>query len=288
MRTKLFKWLQIKIFGVDIWPIIKWFRGSKGTPKEFSYGKAAAVHDPQDRTLKAAKYMVNVPDPPEEYSSFDIMTTNFKKTVEELLPIDYNDSVGDCVVAGWAHILTMILARLNRFFVPAAKDVLAAYKKVKKCGQEGLIMLYFLKYLRKYGLLGHKITAFGRVDFKNHKLVKQCIWLFGGLDLGFIVQQSAISDFKNGIPWTPGPDDGGGHCVVAGSFKPDLIRLTGYDNEGLEVATWGGKQKVTWAWWDAQLDECFVIFPPEAMEEGFMIGFNSDQLLADFNAVIIE
>ena len=145
-------------------------------------------------------------------------------------------------------------------------------------------MLDFLKYLRKHGVLGHKITAFGRVNFKNHKLVKQCIWLFGGLDIGFIVQQDAISDFKAGIPWTPGPSDGGGHCVIAGAYKPGLIQLTGYDSEGLEIATWGGKQKVTWAWWDAQLDECFVIFPPEAMEEGFAVGFNSDQLLADFIA----
>jgi hypothetical protein len=263
--------------------LIDWFK-KKDTAKEFSFGKAAAQFDPKARTLKAATYMVDVPDPPEEYSSFDNMTVILKKTVEELLPIDHNDTVGNCVVAGWAHILTMILARLGILYIPDADAVLAAYKKLKKCGEDGLVMLDFLKYLRKHGVLGHKINAFGRVDFKNHKLVKQCIWLFGGLDLGFIVQRDAISDFKAGIPWTPGPSDGGGHCVIAGAYKPNLIQITGYDSEGLEIATWGGKQKVTWAWWDAQLDECFVIFPPEAMQPGFMVGFNSDQLLVDFIA----
>lgn len=61
----LFKWLQIKVCGIDIYPFIKWIMGKK--KGKYQTGKLAAKHDPKGRTLKMAKYMVNVPDPPESF-----------------------------------------------------------------------------------------------------------------------------------------------------------------------------------------------------------------------------
>jgi hypothetical protein len=265
---KLLKWLQIKICGIDIWPIIKWFKKNKSTAK-FQTGKKAAKFDPQGRTLKMAKYMVNVPDPPEVFFPFDM------REVASLFPIDANDRLGCCVVAGAAHYITNEHLRIGQILIPTESEVIKIYRKLSGCKDSGLVMLDFMKYWHKNPLFGHKIEAFGRVDYKNEKLVKQCIQLFGGIDLGFLVQNDAIKDFESGTPWTPGPNDGGGHCVIAAA----------YDKDYYYILTWGGIIRATKAWWLAQIDEAFAILPPEYKEPGFAPGFDSETLLNDYNAV---
>jgi hypothetical protein len=272
---KIPKWLNFKISLQTILNILKWFRKRKDTGK-FKTGKLPAKHDPQNRTLKMAKYMVNLPEPPESFSNLDIIYKALGiSDPAELFPLDGNDYLGDCVVAGAAHYLTLEHGRIKQRIIPDASEVIKLYKKLSGCRDQGLVMLDFLKKWRKNEFFGHKIDSFGRVDFKNHTLVKQCIQLFGGIDLGFLVQNDAIMDFTNGTPWTPGPSDGGGHCVVSAS----------YDKDYLWILTWGGVIKATWSWWDQMLDEAFVILPQEAREPGFAEGFDYAQLEQDFIAV---
>jgi hypothetical protein len=274
---KLFKWLQIKIFGIDIWPIIRWFKKRKNmNNQKFMTGKLPAKHDPKNRTLKMAKYMVNVPDPPESFSNLDIIYNNLHITDPAILfPIDGNDVYGDCVVAGAAHYLTLEHGRIGQKVIPLDRDVIKLYKKLSGCKDRGLVMFDFLKYWRTHPLFGHKIELFGRIELHNHKLVKQCIQLFGGVDLGFLVQNDAIKDFDSGTPWTPGPSDGGGHCVIAAA----------YDKDYYYILTWGGIIRATKEWWDQQVDESFAILPTEFIEPGFAQGFDSDQLQKDFAAI---
>jgi hypothetical protein len=265
---KLLKWLQVKLFGFDIYPIIRWFKGKD--MKKFKTGKLAAKHDPENRTLKMAKYMVSVPDPPEAFSNLEIVYNNLKITDPAVLfPLDGNSEYGDCVVAGAAHYLTLEHGRIGQRVIPYENEVIKLYKKLSGCKDAGLIMFDFLKRWRKSPMFDHKIEAFGRVDYKNQKLVKQCIQLFGGVDIGFIVQNDAIKDFESGTPWTPGPSDGGGHCVI----------LAAYDKDYVYVLTWGGIIRATWQWLFDQCDECFAILPPEARELGF--GFDYATLEKD-------
>jgi hypothetical protein len=267
---KLFKWLQIKICGIDIYPIIRWFKKQpvKGGPL-FMTGKLPAKHDPEGRTLKMAKYMVGLPDPPLTYLPVDL------EKVKTLFPIDANDRLGCCVVAGAAHYLTNEHLRIGQTVIPSENDVVKIYKKLSGCQDRGLVMFDFLKYWRKNLIFKHTIEAFGRIDIHNHKLIKQCIQLFGGIDLGFRVQNDAIKDFESGTPWTPGPTDGGGHCVIP----------IGWDENYYYILTWGGIIRATKEWWDAQVDECFAILPLEYMIPGFMPGFDSEQLQRDFMSV---
>jgi hypothetical protein len=268
---KLFSWLQIKVMGINIWPIIKWFKKDKGMEtQKFMTGKLPAKHDPEGRTFKMAKYMVNLPDPPEEYFPFDM------KRVAELFPMDANDRLGCCVVAGAAHYLTAEHLKLFQVIIPRENDVVKIYKKLAGCKDRGLVMFDYLKYWRKHPLFGHKIEIFGRVELHNHKLIRQCIQLFGGVDLGFEVQKAAFDDFDSKTPWTPGPSDGSGHCVVAAA----------YDKDYYYILTWGGIIRATKEWWDAQVDEAFAILPPEYKEPGFAQGFEGEQLYQDFLSVV--
>ena len=250
--------------------------------KRFSFGKLAAKHDPQNRTLKMAKYMANVTDPPECYDNINLVYHKIGERDPDIIlrpdvffPLDGNDVYGDCVVAGMAHYLTLTNGRIGELIIPPAKEVIKFYKKLSGCKDQGLVMFDTLKYWRRRPFYNHTIDLFGRIDLKNHKLVKQCIWLFGGVDLGFQVQRDAIKDFEEGKTWTPGPTDGGGHCVIAGA----------YDNETVTLLTWGGVIKGTWQWWDAMVDEAFAILPPEAKEPDFAPGFLYDELIKDLQSI---
>jgi hypothetical protein len=240
---------------------------------KYSLGKKAAKFDPVGRTLKMAKYMAAIPDPPEAFDNIALVAARLGiKDINKLYPIDANDRLGCCVVAGAAHLITLCNGRIGELQIPTEAEVVKAYRRNSRCGKdEGLVMLDFLKWWRKNSIHDHRILAFGRVDFKNHKLVKQCIQLFGGVDLGFIVQQKAIEDFEKGITWQPGASDGKGHCVIGAAF----------DAETISLLTWGGLIKASWAWWDAQVDEAFAVLPLEAMEKGFAEGFDYPQLAAD-------
>jgi hypothetical protein len=110
---------------------------------------------------------------------------------------------------------------------------------------------------------------------KNHTHIQQAIRLFGGVYLGFQVQQNCIQEFDARQPWTPGPLTQDGHAVFA----------VAYDAAGVTVLTWGNTQKATWAWWDECVDEAYAILPPEAKKPGFAPGFNFAQLQADLGAV---
>ena len=97
------------------------------------------------------------------------------------------------------------------------------------------------------------------------------IQLFGGVYLGFQVQQNCVQEFDAHKPWTPGPLTNDGHAVFA----------TGYDQNGVTVLTWGNTQQATWAWWDECVDEAYAILAPEAEKGGFAPGFDFAQLKAD-------
>ena len=239
------------------------------------YGKLAVKRDP--RNLKMAKYMAALPLPPESFNNLEIVCGKVGNNDPRVLfPMDANDRLGDCVVAGMAHYVTVANGRIGELQIPPEADVVKFYKKLSKCGKDqGLVMLDTLKYWRKRPFYNHEILGFGHIDLKNHTLVKQCIQLFGGVDLGFQVQDSAINDFNNGITWTPGVSSEGGHCVVA----------VNYDKDTVTVLTWGGVQKGTWAWWDAMVDEAYAILPPEAKQPGFAPGFDYQQLELDLIAV---
>jgi hypothetical protein len=132
-----------------------------------------------------------------------------------------------------------------------------------------------LNYWRQNPVSGEKIITYVSIDPKTHTHVQQAIQLFGGVYLGFQVQQNCQQEFDSGQPWTPGPLTNDGHAVYA----------VAYDQNGVTVLTWGNTQQATWAWWDECVDEAYAILPPEAEKAGFAPGFNFAQLKTDLEAV---
>lgn len=240
------------------------------------FGKHPAKHD--YRTLRFKDYVTaELASPP---TTFNSLTRVYDKLGQSdptvLFPMDGNDTLGDCTIAALAHAVTTY----RGFIAPPAdimtrQQVVKLYMKLTGGVDSGLAELDVLNYWRKHKVAGDKILAYVKIDPKNHTHIEQALALFGGVYLGFQVQENCVQEFDAKQPWTPGKLTHDGHAVFA----------VGYDQNTVQVLTWGNTQQGTWAWWDECVDEAYAIVPPEAEDPRFAPGFNVKQLLADLSSV---
>ena len=229
------------------------------------------------RTLRFKKYVTSaLADPPATYDVLsDVYTKLGTNNPKALFPMDGNDRLGDCTIAALAHAITTYEGLIGVQKITAETAVVKLYMHLTGGIDSGLAEIDVLNYWRKTKVDGEKVVAFTAIDVKNHTHVKQAINLFGGVYLGFQVQQNCEQEFNAGKPWTPGPLTNDGHAVFA----------VGYDANGVTVLTWGSTQRATWAWWDECVDEAYAILPTEAKHAGFAPGFNFAQLKIDLAEV---
>jgi hypothetical protein len=237
----------------------------------FRFGKHPPKHD--YRTLRLQDYLTPaLPAPP---PSCDVLSRVYQQLGTSdptvLFPMDGNDSLGDCTIAALAHSVTCYRGLIGTRNVMAKAAVVKLYMHLTGGVDSGLNELDVLNYWSKNPVTGDKILAYASINAKNHTHVQQAIQLFGGVYLGFQVQQNCVEEFNAHQPWTPGPLTQDGHAVVA----------VAYDSAGVTVLTWGKTQQATWAWWDECVDEAYAILPPEATNTTFDPGFNFAQLQAD-------
>jgi len=242
----------------------------------YRFGK----HPPQIdyRTLRFHSYLAPAIAPPP--ATYSVLTNSaypkLKTTAPtKLFPMDGNDTLGDCTIAALAHADTVYHGMLGKVEIMAQPAVVKLYMHLTGGVDSGLNELDVLNYWRQNPVSGDKIITYASLNPKNHTDVQQAIYLFGGVYLGFQVQQNCIQEFDAHQPWTPGPLTNDGHAVYA----------VAYDQNGVTVLTWGNTQQGTWAWWDECVDEAYAILPPEAEKAGFAPGFNFAQLQADLAAV---
>lgn len=241
----------------------------------YRFGK----HPPKKdyRTLLLKKYFkASLEAPPPTY---DVLLKVYQKLgindPRVLFPMDGNDTLGDCTIAGLAHAITVYNGLVGKETIMPQVDIIKLYYQLTGGVDSGLNELVVLNYWQSTGVGGESILAFASIEPKNHVHVQQAIGLFGGVYLGFQVQADAISRFDSGQPWVPAPLTREGHAVYA----------VGYDQNTVTVLTWGNTQKGTWDWWDECVDEAYAVLPPAARQPGFNPGFDFAQLQADLQEV---
>jgi hypothetical protein len=242
----------------------------------YRFGKHPAKND--YRTLRFSKYLIKkkLQPPP---ASYDVLQNVYKELgisdPKVLFPMDDNSRYGDCTIAALAHATTVYSGLIGKNNVMAQQDVLNLYLSLTHGIDSGLNELDVLNYWRNNVVSGDEIIAYVKIDEKNHTHIQLAIQIFGGVYLGFQVQEGCIDEFNNGQPWTPGPLTQDGHAVFAVSYDPTYVT----------VLTWGNIQKGTWDWWDECVDEAYAILPQQAQNSEFAPGFDFDQLKADLSAV---
>jgi hypothetical protein len=230
------------------------------------------------RTLRFRSYATAALAPPP--ASYNVLSRVYDKLgmapdPTTLFPMDGNDTLGDCTIAALAHAVTTYRGLVGKHEIMTQKAVVKLYMHLTGGVDSGLNELDVLNYWRKHPVTRDKILAFASIDPKNHTHIQQAIQLFGGVYLGFQVQQNCVEEFNAHQPWTPGPLTNDGHAVYA----------VAYDANGVTVLTWGNTQQATWGWWDECVDEAYAILPPEAKNPDFAPGFDLAQLQQDLSDV---
>jgi hypothetical protein len=222
----------------------------------FKLGKAPAKRDV--RNIKFAAVLKALPTVPDQWDFDSDIAKNPIPT-----PVFANDWLGDCVIAGRAHMsLRFEYFEQGGTILPITdKIVINEYKREggRMSGQEGLNMLDSLNSWRKKGwnIARHiyKIYAFAELKRGRTDEVKVAIRYLNGAYIGLALPDSWKDQIDRGQPWDIIPGPGGqpnpqnGHCVY----------LCGYTSDGPVCVTWGRKQQMTWKFFTACCDEAYAI-----------------------------
>lgn len=197
-----------------------------------------------------------------------------------------NDSIGDCTCACIGHMIMEWTSRTFGLVTPTTNQIIAAYSAItgyvpgNESTDNGAAITDVLAYFVSTGIAGRKALAWAAVDVSNQDAIRQAIQIFGGIDIGFNVPQSAMDEFSAGLPWNNTTDTNivGGHSVYvagAGSFGNTCI-------------TWGQRQQMSWDFWKTYVDEAYAIITADwltAAAKSPIYGFDLTTLQADLAAL---
>jgi hypothetical protein len=223
----------------------------------FKLGKNPAKRD--KRNIKFAAILKKVPAVPAQWD-FD---SDVAKTPIPT-PMFLNDQLGDCVIAGRAHMTIRFeyFEQGEKILAIPDKEVLAEYKREGGSmveGRQGLNMLDSLKWWRKKGWKAagdtYSIYSFAELDRGAADDVKVAIRYLNGAYIGLSLPNSWQDQIGRGQPWTVvagsngKPNPRNGHCVY----------LCGYTAFGPVCVTWGRKQAMSWDYLATCADEMYAI-----------------------------
>jgi hypothetical protein len=245
-------------------------------PTNRKLGRKAILTD--SRTLRLSKYFTATLPPPPPSRDWTKGITSWGMLM--------NDTLGDCTCAGVGHAVQVWTANASTEATITDAEVLSIYENW--CGynpanpatDQGGICLNVLKNWQQQGFSGHRLSAFATVLPANQAHVMQAVNLFGGVYIGLNVPQSVMNNAdNNGVTWHTGGDQTiiGGHCVF----------IAGYDPNGLTIISWGEVYKMTWAFWNAFVDEAYALISPDfiAASGDAPNGFSLTDLESDLVAV---
>lgn len=183
-------------------------------------------------------------------------------------PMYLNDRIGNCTCAGAGHIIEgeSTYGRGTTELI-TDDDVVTAYSAVSgydpKTGRNdnGAVMQEVLSYWRKTGIGGHRILAFAEVDHADVEQLRSALATFGSLYIGINFPKSAMTQFNERKPWDVvlGSRIEGGHAINAGWYDAESATW--------KIVTWGAVQEMTQDFWDAYVDEAWVVIAPEWLDE---------------------
>ena len=207
-------------------------------------------------------------------------------------PMYLNDTIGDCAVAGPAHMIQAWTARGAGEVTLADADVLAAYRAISgydpadPSTDTGCNLLDVLKYWQSTGIGGHKIGPYVAIDPTNQSEVCEAHHLYVGVLLGLDMPAA----WQQATTWDVGPSQTGdwgvgtwgGHCVCGERYA----LVVGVTAAGLYVVTWGGLMLLTWAALAIYCSEAYGILSQDFLSNNKApCGLDYAALAADLVAV---
>ncbi len=197
-----------------------------------------------------------------------------------------NDQIGDCTCACAGHMLMEWTSRTYGTVTPTDQQIIAAYSAItgyvpgNESTDNGAAITDVLAYWQNTGIASHKILGWAAIDVSNVANLKAAVALFGAIDIGFNVPQSAMDAFGKGQPWNDTTDTN----IVGGHSVP----VMGYGGLGCTCITWGQRQQMSWAFFSAYCDEAYACITEDFITRAQVtpvFGLNLAALQADLEAL---
>ncbi len=167
---------------------------------------------------------------------------------DALTLIYLNDRLGDCVIAGSAHLRGVTSSNAGAACVTFQDaDIVTLYGAIggyvdgDPSTDNGCDEGTALAYLAATGYPdGVKLAGSAGVDATNQEEVESALWLFENLVFGielpdeWVASMPSASGFVWDLAGDPNPENG--HCVVG----------VGYTTQGVIISTWGMLGLITW------------------------------------------
>lgn len=187
-------------------------------------------------------------------------------------PMDGNDSVGDCVVAGWDHfrqVVTGLLTGTQKNFTQA--EIWDFYKTQNQnfdpngtsqtngagsSSDRGMDIQVFLEYLVSKKL----ILGFAKIDYTNDAELRAAVYIGLGIITGVVIRNAQMGDQFNKALWdfVPTSPVEGGHCVPFAGYN-DAPKVTA-------CITWAKLVQCTDAFILNQMDEAWFVLMQEHVD----------------------
>lgn len=207
-----------------------------------------------------------------------------------------NDKLGDCVIAGMAHVVGVLTggAGPNPFLysdeqITTLYSAIGGYVPGDESTDNGCDEQTALAYWENNGAPSgsHKIAGWMAVNPADPTEYRTALWLFENLYFGFEMPDAWINPFPaaSGFTWHMAghPDPENGHCVAG----------VGYSSEGVAISTWGMTGWIA----DAAIakycshtvhGELYTVVSQDGINkatEKAPSGFDWSQLVADFDSM---
>ena len=231
---------------------------SKRLVSNLKSGKLPYVHDA--RTFHLKEYLSQEPTIkiPKEY--------NWATKVHPHKWSSFgNLKINNCTCAAAGHLIMSWTANIGRLDKPTTKAIVQAYSDITGFNPktdgigEPIEAIKALKYWRKHGIDGRKITAFAKLSFRNHDQLKQAIYFYGGCYVGLNLPKSAEKQYFESKKWTV-PRTGPTGIGEPGSWIGHALTITGYSKNELTAITWGKVITMSVDFWDTYVDESYAVF----------------------------
>lgn len=203
-----------------------------------------------------------------------------------------NDQLGDCVIAGGAHVRGVTSGNAGNEVIFTDDQIVSMYSNA--CGYNprnpnsdmGCNEQQVLDYWTNVGFIdGVKLAGWCGVDASNPQECMTALYLFENLFFGMSMPDAWLDNMpqSDGFVWDVAgrPDYNNGHCVIG----------MGYDSKGVKISTWGMIGTITWAAvqkyainWNG--GELYVLLSPDMVNKAISKapnGMNWTQLITDFN-----
>jgi len=159
-----------------------------------------------------------------------------------------NDTLGDCVIAGYYHVLGVATGNAGKEFLATQDQIIHDYSAIggytpgddstdQGCDEDAAITYWKTNPAAD----GSSLAGSASVDASNQTECMQALDLFETLYFGLALPDAWVTPFpaSSGFVWDVAgdPNPSNGHCIMA----------MGYNATGVKICSWGMLGTLTWA-----------------------------------------